>query len=179
MGYYAHAEQYDEFVVTDPSAVLNALAYAEKTENTGTGGNGHISWCHSVYTYRSTSALTHTDTAERDAHALCEMLRDFGFECEIRDQLIVTGWGGDKIGSSWDTVWSCLADGICSDAATPDTAVTWIMRGEDGVLWAEIIGPSGHTQGRVVPKFEVRPLHGDVIGSDMIVVGDNIFDQVR
>lgn len=157
MGYYADTVHHDEFVVNDPSAVLDALAEAEKTENAGWGGNGHISWCHSVSTYRSASALTHTDTAERDAQALCDLLRDFGFECEIRDRLIVTDWGGDKIGSSWDTVWSCLADGICSDATEPDTAVTWIMRGEDGALWAEIIGPTGYFQGEVVQRFGVVP----------------------
>lgn len=155
MGYYAHAEQYDEFVVTDPSAVLDALAAAEKTENKSSWGTGHISWCHPVATYRATAGQEYTDTAERDAHALCEMLRDFGFECEIGDRLIVTGWGGDKIGSSWDTVWACLADGICSDATKPDTAVTWIMRGEDGDLWAEIIGPTGYFQGTVTQRFEV------------------------
>ena len=87
MGYYAQAEQHDRFVVTDPSAVLDALAVAETTENKSSWGTGHISWCLPVATYRANATAQYTDTAESDAHALCEMLIDFGFECEISDRV--------------------------------------------------------------------------------------------
>ena len=158
MGYYAHAEQYDEFVVTDPSAVLDALAAAEKTENKSSWGTGHISWCHPVATYRASAGQEYTDTAERDAHALCEMLIDFGFECEIGDRLIVTGWGGDKIGSSWDTVWASLGNGKCRRThEIPDhDMIVWIMRGEDDTVWAEILTADDHSQASVKVSYEVQ-----------------------
>lgn len=177
MGYYVYGVECDPFVVDDPESVLDALAEVEqkrKTENY----TGHISWCQPVATYRS------NDKGPVDpARALSELLIDFGFETdttgEINPMLTVTGWGGDKMGASWIDVWESLADGRCHAIDDPDGCAVWIIRGEDDTVWAEIIGPNGHTTGRVVEQYNVWPTQDHVIGTAMFTVGGNIFDGVR
>lgn len=178
MGYYASSIWSDSFVVNDPEAVLDALAEVEADQNSVGGHGGHISWCAPVATYR-----TNHNGPAAPAHALSNLLTDFGFETdttgEIAPVLTVTRWGGDKMGSSWDAVWAALADGRCHAIDDPDGCAVWVMRGEDGDTWAEIIGSKGHTQARVVERYEVWPREDHVIDGEMFTVGGNIFDEVR
>ena len=59
------------------------------------------------------------------------IMADYGFIQDRDDNsLHLIGWGGDKIGSSWDDVWNILAQVVDSD-------VLWVMVGEDQQVWAE------------------------------------------
>lgn len=179
MGYYVHTVEHEPFVVNDPESVLDALTEVEQKNRAEHGvWNSHISWCQPVASYR-----TNDNGPVAPARALSELLIDFGFETdttgEINPLLTVTGWAGDKMGGSWNDVWQSLADGRCHAADDPDGCAVWIVRGEDCAVWAEIIGPNGHTTARVVEQYNVWPNNETVIGADMFTVGGNIFDEVR
>lgn len=179
MGYYVYAVEYEPFVVNDPESVLDALTEVEQKNRANSGEwNGHISWCQPVASYRR-----NVNGPVDPARALSELLIDFGFETDttgdIDPKLTVTGWGGDKMGASWSDVWESLAHGRCHAIDDPDGCAVWIIRGEDDVVWAEIIGPDGYTEGRVVTQYNVWPREDKVIGPDMFTVGGNIFDEVR
>lgn len=71
----------------------------------------------------------HADRGDR----LATFLEDYGFETLYEpgsDRVVLTGWQGDKLGSTWDLCW-----GIISDVALTD--YEWIMIGEDREVWTE------------------------------------------
>lgn len=85
---------------------------------------GHISWCDTVDNYVERNN-------EDYASVVIEMMTDYGFIVDSAgDSIYIYSWGGDKIGSSWDDVWNCLAK-------VADGKTVWIMVGEDHHVWAE------------------------------------------
>lgn len=101
---------------------------------------GHISWCRVIDEYVKSYANDENDNFYLEV--VNEMMDDFGFITQKTDEsVILVGWQGDKIGSSWDDVWVCLATVSRDDAL-------WAMRGEDGAMWGERISSGVRT---VVP----------------------------
>lgn len=137
MGYYAHSIKGDPFTITNPTAVLDALAGTE-------GKHGH-SWCDMVDDYRK--------SAGSDALALTEMLTNFGFHLGSYDNpnhVYVTGFGDSKLGGSWDNFWQAFTVGTTDE-------VCWIMMGEDNEVWAENIShANGHKSLAVTVRYEVK-----------------------
>lgn len=142
MGYYVSLHSGNTFTITDPTVVLDKLQEAQ--------GDGHISWCNRIETYRGD--MTRTTITESDA--LSNVLIDFGFDTltgtgdDDRNYVLVEGWGGEKMGGSWNDVWEAIA------AGTNDT-VTWIMIGEDYEMWAEHIEKCQHQTHNVRVEIEV------------------------
>lgn len=104
---------------------------------------GHISWCDlsGIYLQRNGNNF---------AEAVALMMDHFGF-CVDRDDegnIYLIGWGGDKIGSSWERVWDTL--GLFST-----DQIVWVMQGEDYEHWAEQIGGGSHKTCGVKVEFTV------------------------
>lgn len=119
MGYSAEKIAGDSIVINKKKAeqFVNLL-------RTGEERFGHISWCDTVDTYMARNNNDHEIVA-------IAIMADYGFIQDRDDNsLHLIGWGGDKIGSSWDDVWDILAQ-------VADNEVTWLMIGEDGQIWAE------------------------------------------
>lgn len=133
MGYYAHLLKGDPFTITNPTAVLNRLAETE--------GHSH-SWCQPVATYRD---------GNTDHEALVAIVEDFGFSCVTPspDILRVTDFGDNKLGGSWEKFWDAFAHGTTDE-------VTWLMYGEDGEVWAEVITTDGHRSASVTVNYTVE-----------------------
>ena len=87
-------------------------------------GPGRFSW---------TETTDHYEQATPVAWRRCQaLLTDYGFEwADLHGAhgLVIEGWGGDKLGSSWDDIWEVLAR-----HAEP---YEWEMHGEDGAIWQE------------------------------------------
>ena len=135
MGYYAHLLKGDPFTINNPTAVLDSLKETE-------GQHGH-SWCQPVTHYR--------ETTPNDAEALVAILENYGFRVVTPnpDTIRVAGFDDSKLGWSWEDFWRALAYG------TSDT-VTWIMRGEDNEVWAEVITSDGHRGANVSVSYTVE-----------------------
>lgn len=152
MGYSADLIQGSPIKITNPSAVLDSLREAEKTDNAWHGQGGHISWCNTVETYIVNNTIKYTDPEEANAHALKEMMFDYGFDdLEVKDgALFISTWGGDKLGSSWDHVWEALSMGYTDDP------VYWIMCGEDNTMWCQMLAPGLTQELSVKLSYEIR-----------------------
>ena len=130
MGYTASQIHGEAIVIRKSRAsdLVNLLREAQKEY-------GHISWCETVETYeqRATPATTASEIAVR-------ILEDYGFVTRLEDDdsIQIIGWGGDKIGSSWDAVWNALAQVAHAD-------VLWIMCGEDQEVWTESLSGGERT----------------------------------
>lgn len=104
---------------------------------------GHISWCDTVAEYRvklnnNTDDITYT------------LLEDFGFVMsKDEDFIVLSSWGGDKIGSSWDDVWEVLAQVVYMELDD----YQWVMMGEDGQLWGERLYKGKNTKHEVATKL--------------------------
>lgn len=88
---------------------------------------GHISWCNLVDSYIN----AHADYS----YASADMMEDYGFIARVNHEthdVILSQWGGDKIGSSWDEVWGTLATVV-----DPTVHTVWHMVGEDGEHWLQ------------------------------------------
>lgn len=130
MGYCADLVEGKDIVVAYPSKVVDAIADWEDEMNKDKPygyGTVHMSWCSSVPHYRERCEGD-------DQKVLAAMLVDFGFYCVSRadGSVVVEGWGGDKIGSTFLEMFQALAKGMTSN-------VDWILRGEDGVYFAMCI----------------------------------------
>ena len=98
----------------------------EAEDDNGTPGyHGHISWCDELVKYVGS-------TAEK----VVEVLSDFGFDGGVMldedGDIVISYWGGDKLGMSWDAVLRAIAAGI-----DPISEYRWLLQGEDGMHWAE------------------------------------------
>jgi hypothetical protein len=135
MGYYAHLLKGDPFTIDNPTAVLNSLKETE-------GQHGH-SWCQPVAHYRETTANDH--------EALVAMLEDYGFRVVTPnpDTIRVAGFDDSKLGGSWEHFWQAFACG------TSDM-VTWIMYGEDGEHFGEVITSDGYRGAVVTVEYKVE-----------------------
>jgi hypothetical protein len=133
MGYYAHLLKGDPFTITNPTAVLNRLAETE--------GHSH-SWCQPVATYRD---------GNTDPNALVAIVENFGFSTHaLPDEgVIITDFGDNKLGGSWEKFWDAFAQGTTDE-------VTWLMYGEDGEVWAEVITTNGHRSASVTINYTVE-----------------------
>jgi len=138
MGYYAHLLKGDPFTITNPTAVLNRLAETEQNM----GDTVRHSWCQPVASYRIRNT---------DQNALVRILTDFGFTAEdaSNDGVKVTGFDDNKLGGSWDKFWDAFAQGTTDE-------VSWIMCGEDGEHWAEVITTDGHRSASVTVNYTVE-----------------------
>lgn len=119
MGYSARHIAGESIVIKKSRATefVNLLREAEKDM-------GHISWCATVQVYETRYENDHEKIT-------IAMMADYGFITDKDDNsLQLIGWGGDKIGSSWDGVWDALTQVVEHD-------VTWVMCGEDSEIWAE------------------------------------------
>ena len=131
MGYTASQIHGEAIVIRKSRAsdLVNLLREAQKD----------ISWCETVETYeqRATPATTASEIAVR-------ILEDYGFVTRLEDDdsIQIIGWGGDKIGSSWDAVWNALAQVAHAD-------VLWIMCGEDQEVWTESLSGGERTTSAV------------------------------
>lgn len=136
MGYSADLIQGTPIVIERPDLVLLQLLETQKSENSYNGQGGHLSWCHPVETYLANGRVIYTDLNEAAAEALQELLTDYGFAGVTHKNGVVTidSWGGDKLGSSWDTIWQALGQGY-----TETHPVAWIMCGEDLEYWCQLI----------------------------------------
>lgn len=118
--------------------VLTALHAAEQVIGS------HISWCEPIHTYTGTPA-----------EIISSVLSDYGWENTEYDpetgNVDLGYWGGDKLGSCWDTILSAIAIGI-----DPALTVTLFMSGEDGELWAERLH-AGHVETLQVRLEVVQP----------------------
>lgn len=127
MGYTATLMSGDAFVINEPQKVMEYLHEIEQQHNPDKSWNGwHVSWCRPMEHY-----WVHHEGDY--AKACAEMLNDFGFIATARHYVVTIGfWGGDKVGSTWDEVWT-------SFVGNTETGATWIMRGEDDVYWASVL----------------------------------------
>ena len=152
MGYCAELVRGDTFVISNPTAVLDRIKLDEPSM-------GHVSWCGLVDDYRKEF---HYD----DAQALAELLTNYGF-WSTRDttSVYVDGWQGDKIGGSWDRIWYALADGGIHHT------VTWIMRGEDGDHWIEVIDNGQRFYGSCQAQYVVSSTHPSIDGKIIDMTG--------
>lgn len=144
MGYSAdRMESAGDIVITPDrhEALLEGLRAVEAKE-----GIGHISWCDRLDSYvGSTSEI------------VARIISDYGFEVTTVTEedvvnavtvhpddmpagtIVIDGWGGEKLGSCWDLMWKALAP----VALRP---THWVMHGEDGDMWADVITDEGkHT----------------------------------
>lgn len=161
MGYSAELIQGDPIIIERPDLVLEQLIETQKGENSYNGQGGHISWCHPVETYLANAKTVYTDLEEAAAHALKQLLEDYGFSDIAISNWSMTGhpfgsltigsWGGDKIGSSWDTVWNGLARGYNAEHPT-----VWIMQGEDLVYWGQMISKDNAQELQIQVSYEVK-----------------------
>lgn len=93
---------------------------------------GHISWCDPLEVLRKEYGPGY------ELDLVVKVLEDYGFllhyDGNIADELVIVGWGGDKIGSSWDPMWDAIGDVV-------DEPVKWLIRGEDNEVWVEYCLP--------------------------------------
>ena len=152
MGYSADLIQGQPIVIERPDLVLLQLIDTQKGENSYKGQGGHISWCHPVETYLQNGKAIYTELHEAAAEALQQLLTDYGFSgvTHLNGVVTIESWGGDKIGSSWDTVWNGLADGYTQEEPT-----FWIMCGEDMTYWCQMIQKGKSQELAVNVKYEV------------------------
>jgi sulfite reductase beta subunit-like hemoprotein len=88
----------------------------------------HISWCSPLPEYEATGAPT--------AQRIVEVMNDYGFETAKIDadgDIVIDGWGGDKLGSCWEGMWEHII------APFTKNNLTWVMQGEDSVIWVEAV----------------------------------------
>ena len=149
MGYYAELVQGVDIVVAFPSKTMDAIALWEHEMNSVKDHvyqHVHMSWCSPVADYRKRCDGD-------DQSALVAMLTDFGFYASARPlygAVIVEGWGGDKIGSTFLEMFQALARGTTKD-------VDWMFRGEDGEYFAMCI--TGNVDDDHVGDAHERSVH--------------------
>jgi hypothetical protein len=133
MGYSATQESGEPITIPDGVEFWNSLSTTALSSDYP--GEGRFSWTASVAEYEN-------DSDKDDAQHAADMMADYGFDIvEVNfDCITLHSWGGDKIGSSWDEIWSVIAL-----HAEP---YEWVMRGEDGDFWQES-NPSNVRQHRV------------------------------
>lgn len=110
-------------------------------ENLGT----HISWCSPLPEYE----LREGSATKR----IIEVLTDYGFDPVKVDEngnIAIEGWGGDKLGSCWEGMWEHIIAPY-----TPNN-VTWVMVGEDSVIWGEAIRNNHMVQAAVRTTLHVE-----------------------
>lgn len=135
MGYYANAERGERIFLppeTHDKIWTEALPKCEAVLG------DHISWCSPLSDYEATGA----PVAER----IRQVLNDYGFDPVIVDDdgnVVIHGWGGDKLGSCWDKMWSEVI------APHTRTDLTWVMRGEDNDIWAHVV------RNHVLQEFDI------------------------
>ena len=129
MGYYAELVQGGTITIDDPQASIDRLLKLQ--------GDSSFSWIDRVENYTSLASVTFTDSTELAANALSQLLTDYGFDTEIdpNSGVLLNGWDGEKIGMSWENIWQGIGAGVSSE-----DPVCWVMRGDDGQHWAEIVG---------------------------------------
>lgn len=145
MGYYAELVKGDPITIDNPEQSVKKLLEIQ-------GGNG-FSWIGTVENYVETANITFTDPEESAANALLSLLSDYGFDIEIHPEkgVLLTGWSGEKIGGSWDDLWKGIGAGVSDDEPQ-----YWIMRGEDGQCWAEMVRNNGSDQYSVDVHYSVN-----------------------
>ena len=122
MGYSAKAISHPEIRIPREKAkqFLDELQFHEPKV-------GHISWCTLVDSY----IVAHGDLS----YASASMMEDYGFITRVNHEthdVILSDWGGDKIGSSWDIVWEALAVTV-----DPTIHTLWHMVGEYDEQWIQ------------------------------------------
>lgn len=133
MGYYANKVQGDPFTIYEPTKVLDFLAtYFPKT-----------AWKDMVETARQEAGAT-------DTQVLLDLLLTFGFFAEF-DQYNLRVFSFD---GKWMTFVTNLWDAFPLGMRNFETA--WIMRGEDGEMWAEVITSDGHRGAKVSVSYTVE-----------------------
>lgn len=127
MGYYAELIKGDPITIDNPQESVKKLLELQ--------GHDGFSWIGTATKYVETASITFTDPEEAAANALVSLLGDYGFDIEIHPEkgVLLTGWGGEKLGTSWDDLWKAIGAGVSDDEPQ-----CWIMRGEDGQYWAEV-----------------------------------------
>jgi hypothetical protein len=132
MRYYAYRLKGDPFTITDPTAVLDHLKEHEEDSHPG---------CRPVASYRD---------QKTDKDALVAILEDYGFSVVTPSPSIIRVWDFEyhDIGDSWDYFWEAFARGTTDE-------VSWVMRSEDGDLWAEVITTDGHRTADVTVNYTV------------------------
>jgi hypothetical protein len=140
MGYTAELLRGEPFRIADTKQLIDSMKKEQEH-------NGHYSWCEPVESYIEKYNAIYTEPDQANAHALSEMLQNYGFITEVTaDSLIIENWGGDKIGMTWVEIWDALASAVTD-------RVEWIMRGEDNTLWACVISDRSFTEYDVVATF--------------------------
>lgn len=137
MGYYISSQDTDTITITPDQfpAMVDALRAAE------TKAGSHLSWCRTIDEYWDSFA--DADLTVRQARTIRAVFTDFGFALDTPDAddqpIHIEYWDGDKMGWAWDEIWTAIG-------AVATTPATWIIRGEDGEVWAERVGHgNGHT----------------------------------
>lgn len=139
MGYYINVERGEEMILPKET---HEKIWAEGLPKCEAVLGDHISWCSPLAEY------TQESTAER----IREVLSDYGFDpVRIDDDgnIVIGGWGGDKIGSVWNQMWEYVI--------TPHTKtdLTWLVRGEDGHLWAHAVRGNKQVQSEIVTMMKI------------------------
>lgn len=105
----------------------------------------HISWCSPLPDYRENGASA---TA-----AIKQVLEDYGFErvaIAENGNIVIPTWGGDKLGSCWEGMWKYII------APFTLTDLTWVMQGEDSVIWVEAVRNNQLVPARVTTTVQVE-----------------------
>ena len=138
MGYRAIGLETPTIVIKtkDAEDIIRAIQSVEET-------HGHISWCGLADEYLKNNGHDYVQ-------AFSVMMEHFGFLVEEDEDrnIHLIGWGGDKIGSSWEFVW-----GVLGKFSTNE--IVWVMQGEDYEHWAERIGGGSHKTCAVKVDFTV------------------------
>ena len=100
MGYSASSIQISDAIVLPAARFGELLDTAIAETKADKYMSGRWSWTDQL------------DTYSRDAEGIAKLFEDYGFLCDIDENgdVRLESWGGDKLGSSADHVWSILAD---------------------------------------------------------------------
>lgn len=142
MGYYITSQETDPVIIeaSQFAAMLDALRSAEASTDSGT-----LSWLRKVDEY--TDRHEDADRLVCYRRALVDIFTEFGLSPanlpdgadEATEPITLEYWDGEKMPWTWENVWNALGEVVTTPA-------TWVIRGEDGELWAERVGyGKGHT----------------------------------
>jgi hypothetical protein len=146
MGYYADHASGGKIIIDNPTATLEKMKEIEKT-------NGVFLW-DSVDSFVDLARVTYTEEEEVSMNAVNSLLLDYGFITEIdhtNGHVIIESWNGEKISSRWELVWQAIGAGV-----TVEETSHWIMRGEDGAHWCEVVGNGLHNTYDVAVNYEIN-----------------------
>lgn len=147
MGYSASIIDSDGDLILQAARLPAVLDRLRRAEGGGAFGHarlrahrvprGHISWCDPISSYEA----QYTDMPDdvRTRRLVIDIIRSYGFEdtasalndqAECTGDVVVEGWRGDKLGSSYEDIMEAIALGL-----DPKLTIVQFWAGEDNEIW--------------------------------------------